>query len=156
MLKSLSNSMSLFYINTIKYMDLCRSPHTFPTTILLTRPANSVTVWILARLIRDWFCSVALKKVSLPVKLINLPSDRLFQVLLWLCLFIVCLFDFTFYFTLFHFTNVIWENEIKTKGNFFLQILYSEDLYISSTELFLYWKLKSNMMNDYLWKDKKN
>ena len=152
MLKSLSNSMSLFYINTIKYMDLYRSPHTFPTTILLTRPANSVTVWILARLIRDWFCSVALKKVSLPVKLINLPSDRLFQVLLWLCLFIVCLFDFTFYFTLFHFTNVIGENEIKTKGNFFLQILYSEDLYISSTELFLYWKLKSNMMNDYLWK----
>ena len=156
MLKSLSNSMSLFSINTIKYMDLCRSPYTFPTTILLTRPANSVTVWTLARLIRDWFCSVALKKVSLPVKLVNLLPDRLFQVLLWLHLFIVCLFDFTFYFTLFHFTNVIGENEIKTKGNFFLQILYSEDLYISSTELFLYWKLKSNMMNDYLWKDKKN
>ena len=43
-------------------MDLYRFPQTSPTTILLISSANSVTMWILARLIRDRFYSVALKK----------------------------------------------------------------------------------------------
>lgn len=130
----------------MKYMDLNRFPHTFPTAILQIRSANSIALWILARLVRGWFYSVALKNSVTSYGTHKSAACQVVSRAVMTLFYLVCL---TSPFILFFFILPVslGKMRLKWKATSF-SLLPSEDLHVSSITLFLYWKQKSNTMND--------